>query len=148
MMGHYRHHSKDTARAVSRFFAVRGLVRTTLARGKKLDPSAWLRIETLKFIVDRREARVTDVAEYLSITAPSASSLIAGLATDGLIRRRPDSRDRRAALLSLTPKGKRALGVTIARGTRLLGEMFAPLSPAELREFTRTLERILDAAAE
>lgn len=138
------HSSKDIARAVSLFFAVRGAVRTTLAQGKRLDPYSWLRIETLKFIRSQETPTMGQVAEYLSITAPSATSLVSALVKEGLVRRQVSVKDRRASCLSLTPKGKRVLAATIARGTALLAELFGTLSPTELAAFTRALERILD----
>lgn len=140
----HRHSRKRIERAATLFFAVRGIVRTTLAQGKKLDPSAWLRVETLKSIADSGRPAMRDVADYLSITAPSATSLIGGLVRDGLVARSGDARDRRLQRLALTKKGKTTLARTIARGTRLLGELFAPLSATELSAFTRELERIRD----
>ncbi len=139
------HPSKDVARAISRFFAVRGLVRRTLARGKRLDPSAWLHIETLKFIADRDRPRQKDLATYLSITAPSATSLVANLVKQGLVVRKSDERDKRALRLALSPKGERTLKAALRRGARLLEQLFAALSERELTAFTRSLERLLEA---
>lgn len=134
--------------AASLFFAVRGTVRTKLAQGKKLDPSAWLRVETVKFIADHDGPSMRSIADYLSITAPSATSLISSLEKDGLVARTTDVRDRRSSRLTLTRKGKSVLGKTLARGTRILGEVFAPLSSTELAAFARALARIKDGAGE
>lgn len=134
--------------AASLFFAVRGTVRTKLAQGKKLDPSAWLRIETMKFIADHDGPSMRSVADYLSITAPSATSLISGLEKDGLVTRTTDLRDRRSSRLALTRKGKTMLVRTLARGTRILAEVFSPLSSTELAAFARALARIKDGAEE
>jgi DNA-binding MarR family transcriptional regulator len=139
---------QDIMRAVSLFFAVRGVVRTKLAQGKRLDPSAWLRIETLKFIADRGKPNMRDLAAYLSITAPSATSLVRGLVRERLVMRATSRVDRRASELSLTPKGKALLAKALVKGTRLLGEVFSVLSPSELAAFARALERIRDGAGE
>ena len=129
-------------RAASLFFAVRGLVRTKLAQGKRLDPSAWLSVETMKFIADADHPNMRALAAHLSITAPSATSLVRRLEKDGLVSRTTDPHDRRSARLSLTRKGKRALAKTLARGARILEEVFGVLSSRELAAFTRALERI------
>lgn len=142
----WRHSNARIVRAASLFFAVRGLMRTRLARGKRLNPSAWLRIETLKFVADARRPSMREVAEHFSITAPSATSLARGLLADGLVARVADSKDRRVQRLTLTGKGKRMLARIIARGTILVGELFAPLSASELAAFTKALERIKKAA--
>jgi len=141
----HQHDPKAVERAVSRFFEVRGLVRTRLAGGKKFDPYAWLRVETIKFIADRGNPRAKDLADYLSITAPSVSSLLSSLVREGLIARRADKSDKRVQRLVLTRKGSALLRKKLARGAVVLGALFAPLSGAELASFTRTLERILKA---
>ncbi len=135
-------------RAASLFFAVRGVVRTKLAQGKQLDPSAWLRVETLKFIADHDKPSMRDIAAFLSITAPSATSLVGALMREGVVKRSTSRTDRRASELSLTPKGKALLAKKVARGTKLLGEIFSALSPAELAAFSRALERMKDGAGE
>jgi hypothetical protein len=64
-----RHAPAKVTEAATRFFRVRSLVRTKLAAGKRLDPYAWLRIETLAYIKENQPT-MSDLAEYLAITAP------------------------------------------------------------------------------
>jgi DNA-binding MarR family transcriptional regulator len=142
------HASGDVARAISLFFAVRRMMRTTLARGKKLDPSTWLRIETMKFIADHDKPKMKDLADYLSITAPSTTSLVNGLVKSGFVICDTDQYDRRASRLILTKKGKAELKSAIARGIKLLGKLFAALSEAELVAFVGALERLKRTADE
>jgi len=140
------HDPRDIERVISLFFAVRGVMRTRLAQGKRLDPSAWLRLETLKFIRDRAEPpMMKDIADHLSITAPSATSLVCGLAKSGWVERTRDARDHRSSRLALTRSGRAYLARTFTRGQALLAALFAPLSPADLAVFTRALERIRDS---
>jgi DNA-binding MarR family transcriptional regulator len=132
-------------RAASLFFAVRGVVRTRLAQGKRLDPSKWLYVETMKFIANTDHPSMSALAEHLSITAPSATSLVRRLVKDKLVVREADTRDRRATRLSLTEKGRRVLADTLKRGAVILGEVFGVLSREELAVFTRALECIKNA---
>jgi len=141
-----KHSSRDIAHAASLFFRVRGLVRQKLAQGRKLDPFAWLHIETLIYIRDHKGPSMHAVADYLSITAPSATSLVAALRRAGLVACHADPRDKRAARLALTVKGKKVLERSVARGTRILGEIFAPLSVAELAGLMRALSNITGGA--
>ena len=134
--------ARDIARAISLFFAVRGRMRTKLAGGTKLDPSSWLRIETMKFIADHTDSKMKDVAEYLSITAPSATSLIRGLVKSGLVAHCTDDRDHRVLRLALTAKGRAELASAIVRGRRRLRGLFAVLSDEELQAFIGALEKI------
>jgi DNA-binding MarR family transcriptional regulator len=138
----WAHASDEVARAISLFFAVRGIIRTTLATGKKLDPSTWLRVETMKFIADHDLPKIKEVADYLSITAPSATSLVRGLVKSGFVTIAIDTKDRRTSRLMLTRAGKTELKKAIMRGTKLLGGLFAVLSAAELSAFSNALEEI------
>lgn len=131
---------------VSLFFAVRRIMRTTLAKRAKVDPATWPRIETLKFIADHEAPQMKEVAEYLSITAPSATTLVNGLVRRGLVTHVKDVHDGRSTRLTLTPKGKKELAQVITRSTRLLGQFFETLSAQELRTFTTLLMRLKEAA--
>lgn len=136
--------SDAISRAATHFFIVRGLVRSRLAQGRKLDPYAWLHIEALVYIRDHQTPSMHDLAEHLAITAPSATSLVNALERKGLVKRAADAGDKRSVRLSLTGVGKRHLEETVARGKALLGELFKPLSAAQLREFTRMLGVIIE----
>jgi len=142
------HSSSDIARAISLFFAVRGIMRTRLAAGSKFDPSTWLRIETMKFIADHDKPKMKDIADYLSITAPSATSLVGGLVKSGFVATVADTSDRRTSRLALTPAGKAELKSAIARGTKHLASLFAALSASELAAFSAALARIKGSSAE
>jgi len=115
-------------------------MRTNLAKGRKLDPSTWLRIETMKFIADHNKPKMKDLADYLSITAPSATSLVNGLVKSGFVVCSTDRRDRRTSHLALTAKGKSELKKSIASGLKLLGGLFSSLSATEFSAFVVALK--------
>lgn len=117
-------------------------MRTRLLRGRKLDPSTWLQVETMKFIADTDAPKMKEVATYLSITAPSATALITELVKGGFVSCAADTNDRRASRLSLTMKGKTEVKKAIARGKKLLEGMFSGLSKTELDALIRALEQI------
>ena len=142
------HAARDIRRAISLFFAVRRTMRTAFAQGKKLDPSTWLRIETMKFIMDHDEPKMKDVADYLSITAPSATSLVGTLVKSGFVASSAGRSDRRTSRLVLTPKGKTELKSAMIRGTKHLASLFAVLSDKELAAFSAALERIKGSSVE
>jgi len=142
------HSALRVEEAVSLFFSVKQIIRTHLAQGKKRNPSAWLRVETLKFIADHHKPQMKDIADYLSITAPSTTSLVAGLVADGLVASHADPSDRRSSRLALTKKGKAELQKNMARGMRLLEELFSSLSKKELEDFTTALARIKEKNTE
>src|SRR3954453_96401 len=53
--------------------------------------------------------RLGDLAAHEGVTAPTQSRLVASLENNGLVRRTPDSGDRRATLLAITAQGRRQL---------------------------------------
>ncbi|MGH7175552.1 MAG: MarR family winged helix-turn-helix transcriptional regulator [Minisyncoccia bacterium] len=136
------HEPSSVARAATLLFRVRGQMRSRLAQGKRLDPYQWLRIETLVYIRDHEGCSMKDIATHLSITAPSATSVVDGLMRLRLLERRADPADKRVMRLYLSRAGRAKLKRAVARGTRLLGGLFATLSPTELTKFTRLLGRI------
>src|SRR3954451_21673174 len=50
--------------------------------------------------------RLTELTATEQLSQPAITSLVAKLARDGLVDRRPDPRDGRVVLLSLTPQGR------------------------------------------
>lgn len=99
-------------------------------------------METMRFIMDHDKPKMKDVADYLSIAAPSATSLIQGLVKSGLVALTTDRRDRRASRVALTKKGKSELKKSVIRGTKILGRLFAALSEEELTIFIDLLGRL------
>lgn len=75
-------------------------------RTKGLDPTTFIQIETLRFIMERKNPKMKDVASYLNITPPSATSIIDGLVKTKMIERNFSSTDRRTVRLAITTKGK------------------------------------------
>jgi len=139
------HSDSEIARVATLFFILRGLIRSRLLTGNGVEPYAWLRIETLTYVRDQKAPSMSDIAQYFSITAPSATSLINALVKSGLVTRTVDARDKRASRISLTKEGRRMLAETQKRGLEVLGGLFAPLAKPELRAFTGALERIIRA---
>ena len=142
------HSSEEVAYATALFFAVRRIMRTALGKNKKLDPSSWLRVETMKFIAENDKSKMKDIADYLSITAPSATSLVSGLVKSGFVIGYTDRDDRRASRLILTKKGKAELKKAVTRGMKIFSTLFSILSKSELAAFTTALERIKEESCQ
>gem|GEM_PF-671372 len=138
-----KHASRDVENAISLFFAVRGLMRAKFAQGKKLNPYAWLHVETMIFIREQEGPSMRVIAGHLAITAPSATSLLSALVKGGLVRRARDARDARASRLYLTKKGAMFLATTQVHGRKVFAELFSVLSPRELAMLSTLLKRVL-----
>jgi DNA-binding MarR family transcriptional regulator len=68
--------------------------------------------------------RLGDLAAHEGVTAPTQSRLVASLENQGLIRRTPDTDDRRATLLAITAQGRRQLEqLRTERSAFLVGQL-------------------------
>lgn len=87
---------------------------------------------------DPRAVPVSEVAQALAVTLPTASDAVEALVRKGFLRKRPSPQDRRARELSLTPAGRR-----LARRVRLwpdsLLEALEALPPEEQSVLLRAL---------
>ncbi len=70
---------------------------------------------------------VSDVAEHVGLTLPSASKLVDGLVKRGYMRRRIHPNDRRISIIEPTVKGKRALQTARGAARRHLATMLEHL---------------------
>ena len=125
----------------SLFFATRQIIRSQLPSGKA-DPNAWLRYETLRFIAESKGPTMHDVAAYLRITAPSATSFVKNLGAQGLIVRRGVLRDKRVTRIYLTRCGRSTLAAHSKRSVAALRRVFSKLNAAEIHELARVLRRL------
>jgi DNA-binding MarR family transcriptional regulator len=89
--------------------------------------------------------RLSDVAERLRIVPRSTTEVVDALEAAGLAERRPDPADRRATLVTLTPRGTEV--AESARAARAAGaeRFFDTLSPADRADLARILKTLTAA---
>jgi DNA-binding MarR family transcriptional regulator len=87
-------------------------------------------------------ASVSDVAEHVGLTLPSASKLVQGLVDRGYLRRQNDPRDRRVSILLPTPKGRRAMDIARRAAREELGTMLQSLSRRERTRLADALDSL------
>ncbi len=90
----------------------------------------------LLLLADGRGHSMSEIAEFALVPAPSLTRLIDRMASDGLVHRRPDLRDRRRVRVHATRRG-RALHRRLA--DRLEREQHAVLAGAEPTDVQRLL---------
>ena len=93
--------------------------------------------------------RVGDLAAALRVTVGGTSKLVDRIEAAGLFARSPDPDDRRAARVSLTPAGERALRAAIETYQAELAAFLDPVLDArEQEEMHGFVRRLLDAAGD
>jgi DNA-binding MarR family transcriptional regulator len=94
--------------------------------------------------------RLTDLTATEQVKQPALTSLIAKLERDGLVARRPDPRDGRAVLLSLTPEGSQVVQSRHADRVAKLSRLVDQLNDQEravLADSAHVLAHLTEIAA-
>jgi len=98
-------------------------------------------------LAHRETSTAADLAQFLALDPGYLSRLLASLGKRELVDRKPSARDRRAAILELTPAGRQAFAELDRRSKAEVGEMLGRLSDAGRRQLVgamATVERLLD----
>jgi DNA-binding MarR family transcriptional regulator len=127
----------------SLFFSTRQIIKQQLPSGES-DPNTWLRFETLRFISESKNPTMQDVAHYLRVKAPSATSLVAHLARTGLIERKGEKQDKRIVRISLTAAGKSEVKSYTARCAKTMQTAFSKLDDREIEALITILRHLRD----
>lgn len=83
--------------------------------------------------------RVTEIARRLAVTMPSVTACVDSLVEEGFVRRTRSETDRRAVVLTITPRGARVLASVLERFDTTLGEALAGVPASEVRAAARLL---------
>ena len=89
-------------------------------------------------------ASLSDLSEHLGSSQPSASRLISGLVTRGLVKRNECADDRRQVTLVLTPRGKEVQSKSHRATQQRLAEEIAHLPEDKRRAIVSAMEILLD----
>lgn len=84
------------------------------------------------------------LAEALKVTPRAVTGLVDALVADGLVTREPHPTDRRAALVTFTPRGEELVAQLKRDHKALAQALFASMSHRELDTFSRSLARLID----
>lgn len=103
-------------------------------------------LRVLVMIDSQGPMNLSAVAEGLGVNASNASRACDRLVTSGLLDRRPDDRDRRSIVLSLTDRGERLVGTVVRQRRAMLEQIVSRMSVPDQRLLTACLEAFVVAA--
>jgi DNA-binding MarR family transcriptional regulator len=86
--------------------------------------------------------RLSELADRMGITAPTASRAVEGLVELGLLQRLPDPADRRAVRIDLTPTGRGQVEERKARAAAAIEPAVAALAPRDRSRLATLLARM------
>ena len=106
--------------------------------------------ELLALVARTQGIGVAEAADSLQVAPNTVSTLVGRLSQEGLLHRRRDHRDRRAARLGLTPAGEARIAEVRRRRAAILDDAFDRLSAEDralLLDSLPALEHLVDALA-
>lgn len=106
-------------------------------------PVSYLHLATLRFIDDKNSPLMRDIAAYLRIAPPSATSLVNTLVKQGEVRRVTDKNNRRVVRVEVTGKGKKTLADSKERKHEFIEGIIRNLSERERTELQKILQKII-----
>jgi DNA-binding MarR family transcriptional regulator len=88
--------------------------------------------------------KMADLGRHLGVTPRNVTKLVDALEGEGLVRRKPVPRDRRATLVELSPRGAAQAQALFCRGMEEAVALFEELSEADREQLARLLRRLLE----
>ncbi len=86
---------------------------------------------------------ISDLAVYAVVEQSTLSRALDQLASDGLVRRAPDSNDSRVTRIGITDTGRAALDQLWPSMARIYAQMFKDIPDEERQAFVTTLQKML-----
>jgi DNA-binding MarR family transcriptional regulator len=99
-------------------------------------------VEVLNFIGSAGKETMKSIADYLKVTPPSATEIVAEMEKRGLVARKSDKNDRRIVFIVLTPLAKRLSVSLCKRKELILKKMLSKLNKKDCDNLERII-RIL-----
>ncbi|MDE5898242.1 MAG: MarR family winged helix-turn-helix transcriptional regulator [Treponemataceae bacterium] len=137
----------DFKKLLDACFVARRIAGTLQKLPDGLKPCHLRALDTVHDVLERRGVcRVSDVSARFQITMPSVTKLVQELESLGLLEKRPDSTDKRAVLLGLTPAGESCLERYVLtfheKWAAAMGDISGEQAEEALRLFSRLEETI------
>jgi len=114
-------------------------IRIEMRRGRGTDLSI-PQFRTMGFVQRNPDSSLSDLADYLGLTLPSASKLVDGLVKQKLISRQESTIDRRRLTLVLTPNGESIVNSAREAALANLTKIISRLSHDELGTIHQAME--------
>lgn len=101
-----------------------------------------LQVETLRFVDEKKDPTMKQIADFLAIAAPSATSLVEDMVKRGYLDRTADATDRRKVRLAVSKTGKTALNAHLRKKMTHMKKSLGRLSSEEQAQLLRILIKL------
>jgi DNA-binding MarR family transcriptional regulator len=126
---------------------LRRAVRRQVRQGFPHRPLVESEVELVRLVHDRPGLRIQEAAATLGLAPNTVSTLVTGLTRKGLLERRRDYQDGRAARLALTAEATRRIAAWRDRREQIVAEAILRLAPedrASIRGAVPSLYRLIE----
>lgn len=123
------------------FFSTSKLIKEKLKSdiGCQLSP---VHLGLLKFIRENGSPTMHELADYLSVSAPAATSFIENLIKNGMLERIDDKSDRRIIRVAISQAGQKKLELTMTEVRRSLGGALEKMTKEQLEILCEALNKL------
>jgi DNA-binding MarR family transcriptional regulator len=135
--------SNSTEKIVSLFFSVSRSLKHKLDLSSPFFQLPLAHTETLRLISEKERVSMKQVADFLAITPPSATSLIDHLVKAGYVFRIASKNDRRAVYLTLTKKGSVVMQKAVFDRCKVFKKLLNKASAKEQLELINVLTKLV-----
>ncbi len=132
----------EITQLISAIMNIKRLVQERIKDNGHGDFFSMSQLEILRYVAEKKNPLMKEVAEHLKITPPSATVLIDGLANSGKIRRIADKRDRRTVRLTITNKGRLSLKKGLQKMKFEMQKVFTQLSKKEINDLITIYDKL------
>lgn len=109
--------------------------------GKDITPP---QILILDFLNKNKEARMTDIANYMGVSTPAATGIVGRLVKAGLVLREFEPSDRRIIKIKLKAKGAGLIKKVMNERRRMIIDVFGHISEADREDYLRIISKVRD----
>jgi|AntRauTorckE6833_2_1112554.scaffolds.fasta_scaffold00115_24 DNA-binding MarR family transcriptional regulator len=107
-----------------------------------LNSLTFIQLQTLSFVYRSTNPTMKEIAQYLHITPPSATSIVNNLVKLKFLKRKTNGNDKRSTNLFLTNKGEKELHKGYDLAKKHLEKRLDYLSEKDKREFIRIISKL------
>lgn len=135
--------NNSTEQIVSLFFSITRSLKHKLDLSSPFFQLPLAHTETLRLISEKERVSMKQVADFLAITPPSATSLIDHLVKAGYVSRIASKSDRRTVYLSLTKKGSTVMQKAVFDRCKVFKKLLNKASAKEQLELINVLTKLV-----
>jgi DNA-binding MarR family transcriptional regulator len=134
---------KDTTfELIEMMFKLSRLMKEEMSFSNNLMQLSALQIQMLFFLDHNKEVDMSDIARYLHIELPSATSLLNKLYVKKLVKRSADPKDRRIVRITLTSEGKSLLEQATSQRKKKMEKALSYLTKQEKTDLLNILNSL------